>query len=161
MVLPKKAQAANQAAGQPGAEQRRSAATLHQRYSRISLAVACLVRVLNHHRLPAPQDAIRKRLSATLCNNDVINFLDVAEQFGLTGRPMVLTTSEWPDIPAASILHWGADNLVVFESFRENVIVVNDPIQGVRQVDMAEFRRQFTGVVLIFEPTPRRTLNQD
>ncbi len=135
--------------------------TIHQRYTRVSLAVACLVRILEHHGLEAPQIAIRERLSATLCNNDVINFLDVAELYGLTGRPLVLTTSEWPDIPPASILHWGADNLVVLVSYQQNTIVVHDPVKGVQQVDLAEFRRQFTGVVLVFEPTRPRTPVQE
>ena len=157
----KKAQAANAADSKPDIASRKADATLQQRYSRVSVAVACLVRVLEHHGLVAPQDAIRKQLTATLSNDDVINFLDVAEQFGLTGRPMVLTTAEWPDIPTASILHWGAENLVVLESYHHQTIVIDDPIRGTRQVGLAEFRRQFTGVVLVFEPTPPPSPKQD
>jgi ATP-binding cassette subfamily B protein RaxB len=152
MLPKKKDQAARPQIGAAKMPLRQTAAQLHQRYSRLSQAVSCLVRVLGHHGLKAPPDEIRARLTASPSDNDVINFLDVAELFGLTGRPMVLTVGEWRTLPAASILHWGADDLVVFDSYQQDTVVVHDPIRGLRQVDMVEFRRQFTGVALVFDP---------
>ncbi len=128
------------------------AARPHLRYSKTDYAAACLATVLVKHGLPAPHAEIRKKLNASLCSDDVINFLDVAESYGLEGRPMVLTSVEWQNIPSHSILHWGPDHLVVFESYVGNVVVINDPSSGTRRVEMKEFRRQFTGIVLLFEP---------
>lgn len=154
MLPKKKGQASRDDTGKSDAPVRQNAAQLHQRYARMSRAVGCLAHVLGHHGLDGSREEIRARLSASLCDNDVINFLDVAELFGLTGRPMVLTVGEWRTLPAASILHWGADGLVVFDSCQQDTVTVHDPIRGTRAVDMAEFRRQFTGVALVFEPLP-------
>ncbi len=135
---------------------RNAAARPHQRYSKTDFAAACLARVLVEFGLPAPLDEIRKNLNASLCRDDVINFLDVAETYGLDGRPVVLTSVEWQKIPSNSILHWGPDQLVVFESYVGEFVVVHDPSTGTRQVEMTEFSRQFTGVVLLFEPASSR-----
>ena len=134
---------------------RPAAARPHQRYAKTDLAATCLARVLAEYGLPGSPAEVHKHLNASLCRDDVINFLDVAEKFGLDGHPVVLTSAEWQDIPSGSILHWGPDHLVVFESYCGDLAIVHDPVLGTRQVEMAEFRRQFTGVVLRFESVTR------
>ena len=153
-ALPEKKGAAAKEKGHGQDKVVRKAATWpHQRYSQTDHAVTCLARVLTEFGLPFAKEEIHRHLNASLCRDDVINFLDVAEEFGLDGRPVVLTSTEWQNIPSTSILHWGSDHLVVFESYSGNLVTIHDPAQGTRQVEMAEFRRQFTGVALVFEPT--------
>ncbi len=152
MPSEKKELAANEGARRKGGASRQVATRPQQRYCQTSRAAACLVHVLAHHGLAGTSAEIEKRLRASASDNDVINFLDVAEGFGLIGHPIVLTTAEWRKIPPASILHWGSDSLVVFMAHHARLIAIHDPVHGHRQVDLAEFRRQFTGVVLVLAP---------
>jgi len=130
---------------------RRDVARPSQRYSQMASAAICLERVLVHHGVGCPRANIHDRLKASDSDNDVINFLDVAEIFGVVGRPALLKTSEWHTLKPVSILHWGSDGLVVFESFEGESVMILDPEQGLRTVEMTEFRRRFSGLVLQFE----------
>ncbi len=130
---------------------RRDATRPNQRYSQTASAAVCLERVLAHHGVGCPRANIQDKLNASLSDNDVINFLDVAEHFGVVGRPTLLKTSDWHTIRPVSILHWGSGGLVVFESFEGDSVTIFDPATGLRTVDMTEFRRCFSGLVLQFE----------
>jgi len=132
-------------------DQRRDTTRPNQRYCQTVHAAVCLERVLAYHGVPCPREKISERLSASPCDEDVINFLDVAEFYGVVGKPTLLKTSEWHTVKPVSILHWGSAGLVVFESFEEESVLILDPVLGQRFVDMAEFRRRFSGLALQFE----------
>ena len=53
-----------------------------------------------------------------------------------------------------SILFWGFGHFVVFEGMKGNKYRINDPAAGRRLIAEDEFNKQFTGIVLEFEPGP-------
>ena len=50
------------------------------------------------------------------------------------------------------ILHWGFNHFVVLDGFKGKKAVLNDPARGRVIVPWEEFDKQFTGIVLDFEP---------
>ena len=141
----------------PQAPARKETARPPQRYCQTAHAAGCLVQVLSYNGVAGVAADIVDKLEASVSDNDVVNLLDVAEEFGLVGYPTVLTLAEWRTIPKASILHWGKNSLVVLLGHGENSATIYDPVHGERQIEMNEFRRQFTGVVLVFAAEARQT----
>src|SRR5262249_35017407 len=79
--------------------------------------------------------------------------LEAASGFGLEGQGVALEVEDLASLDRASVLHWEFNHFVVFERARRDAVLVLDPAHGRRAVPMEEFRKSFTGVALLFEPT--------
>lgn len=81
-----------------------------------------------------------------------LSLLEIARTFGLRGRGIRLEMDDLDALEPASILHWGFSHFVVFERLARGGVHIVDPAMGRRFVPIDEFRKQFTGVVLLLEP---------
>ncbi len=54
------------------------------------------------------------------------------------------------DFPA--IIHWNFNHFVVLVGFEKDYAILNDPAIGRTRVEMEQFEKSFTGVVLTFQP---------
>src|SRR5262249_13664165 len=83
-----------------------------------------------------------------------LSLLQIARTFGLRGRGIRLEMDDLDALEPASILHWGFSHFVVFERLARGGVLIVGPAFGRRFVPIDEFRKQFTGVVLLLEPEP-------
>src|SRR6185503_5009446 len=81
------------------------------------------------------------------------SIVDAARWYGLRGRGVSVEIEELVYVEPASILHWEFKHFVVFENLLKDGVDIVDPAFGRRHVPMDEFRRAFTGVALMFEPS--------
>ena len=81
------------------------------------------------------------------------NILLAARSYGLTARAWRMEPDSLQEEgPFPCIIHWGFNHFVVLCGFKGKQAVLNDPARGHVTVDWEEFDREFTGVVLTFEP---------
>jgi len=114
---------------------------------------AALTMVLAFFGKEIPIDELRRRLDLNRGGSSAASLLRAGRAYGLRGRGVRLEIESLPDLPPGAILYWEFRHFVVFERFRRQQISIVDPAIGRRSVPLANFKRAFTGVALIFEPT--------
>ena len=112
---------------------------------------ASLAMVLGYHGKTVGLDAVRTA-AGTNRGTDALGIVRAAERFGLRGRGIQIEMNDLAHLPRGAILHWGFNHFVVLERVRRTSVDLVDPAFGRRNVPMDKFRRQFTGVALLFEP---------
>jgi ATP-binding cassette subfamily B protein len=113
---------------------------------------ACLAMVLAYHgRATSLDDA---RLAAgTSRGTDALGIVTGAESLGLRGRGVRLEIDDLQYLPPATVIHWDFNHFIVFERVRGGMVELVDPAFGRRRIPLDRFRKHFTGVALVFEPS--------
>lgn len=136
-------------------QRRRGRVPVVQQLTNTECGAACLAMVLAYHGRHIPLRELREASGVGRDGIDARTILETAEQQGLNVRALTLGVSSVAKLPPASILHWGFNHFVVLERVGRDAIHIVDPAFGRRRVAMDEFRRDFTGVALTFEPGER------
>lgn len=92
----------------------------------------------------------------TVSGRDATNaqtLIEAGRLFGLRGRAVNVDFAQLRYLPRGAILHWGFTHFVVYDRLRRGHVRVVDPRRGDWRVPVDHFRRVFTGVAVIFEPT--------
>ena len=82
------------------------------------------------------------------------NIMRAAQKFGLECHGYRKEPEALKKITPPCIIHWNFNHFVVFEGFKGNKPVINDPAIGRRVLTMQELDDCFTGIVLTFALTP-------
>lgn len=114
---------------------------------------AALSMVLGYYGKTTSLDELRKALGTGRNGCTVTSLLRVGRAYNLRGRAVRVEIADLNQIPKAAILHWEFGHFVILECFKGQQIGIIDPAFGRRTVSMDVFRRAFTGVALLFEPT--------
>ena len=131
----------------------RRAVPFVQQLTSADCGAACLAMVLRYHGRAARLEALRDQLESDRDGTTALGLLRVAEAHGLRGRGVRADLDDLQYLTPASILHWTFNHFVVFERLHRDAVEIVDPAVGRRRVAMDQFRRSFTGVALVFEPT--------
>src|SRR5262249_45414382 len=124
-----------------------------QQLAATECGAACLAMVLGYHGKNVRLDELRDLCSSDRDGVNALAILDAARAHGLIGRGVRLDTAELHHLDPGSILHWELNHFVVFETLRDDAVDVIDPATGRRRVSMEDFRKSFTGVALLLEPS--------
>ena len=119
---------------------------------------ACLTMILAHFGRWEPLEQVRKDCGVSRDGSKAKNILLAARRYGLEAKGYSYDLEALkanPELPC--ILFWNFSHFVVLTGFSSNGkwAYINDPARGSVRVDMEEFDRAFTGVVLIFRTTER------
>ena len=115
---------------------------------------ACLAMVLAYWGKQVSVEALRTSLGVSRDGSTALALVQAAGHHGLRGRGVRLEPEDLKQLPKGTILHWELSHFVVFDRVTKEGIVVNDPAYGRRVVSMDAFRKAFTGIAVLFEPTP-------
>ncbi len=102
--------------------------------------------------IPLEQMRIETGVSRDGCNGG--NLMRTAKKYGLECHGYRKELKDLLQLPVPSIIHWNFNHFVVFEGIRGKHAYLNDPAVGRRRLTMEELDEGFTGVVLVFKPTP-------
>lgn len=134
--------------------------TLHRR-SRIEpqlqseaaeCGLACLAMVASHHGHRATLSELRRRHAVSAKGTTLKTLITVADELGLTSRPLKLEMEDIGKLRMPCILHWNMSHYVVLSRASSARIEIHDPACGLRQLSHAEAAKHFTGVALELTP---------
>ncbi|WHH58781.1 NHLP family bacteriocin export ABC transporter peptidase/permease/ATPase subunit [Petroclostridium sp. X23] len=117
----------------------------------LECGAASLCMVLAYYGKWLPLEQVRTDCGVSRDGSSAKNLLKAARAYGLKAAGYRMEPSALHDILLPAILHWNFNHFVVLNGFKGNKAVLNDPARGTVEVDMEEFDRAFTGIVLRFE----------
>ncbi|WP_338023743.1 peptidase domain-containing ABC transporter [Archangium primigenium] len=120
----------------------------------VDCGAACLTMVLGYWGRKMTLDEVQ-RVTGLVSTEGVSAraILTAGQSFGLRGRAAQVDVEEIHLLPMGAILHWEFAHFVVFEGRTRRGVTILDPSHGRRYVTLEQFRKAFTGIALVFEPT--------
>ena len=115
--------------------------------------LACIAMIGRFHGHDVDLNGLRQRFALSLSGMSLRSLMGLADQLGLSSRPLRVELSALAKVKAPAILHWDLNHYVVLRSVTSRSIVIHDPAIGVRTLPLAEVSKHFTGVVLELTPT--------
>ncbi|MFH1130024.1 MAG: peptidase domain-containing ABC transporter [Pseudomonadota bacterium] len=126
-----------------------------QQMATADCGAACLAMILGYHGKDVPLNEVRRNVGATRDGTNALAILQGAHWYGMRGRGVKLKMSALNKLPKASVLFWEFCHFVVFEKLTKKGVKVIDPAVGPREIPIEQFRKSFTGVALLMEPSER------
>ena len=114
--------------------------------------LACIAMIARFHGHDIDLNGLRQRFALSMSGMSLRSLMGLADQLGLSTRPLRVELSALSKIKMPAILHWDLNHYVVLRSVTSRAIVIHDPALGVRTVPLAEVSKHFTGVVLELAP---------
>lgn len=137
---------------------RRRVPLVHQTESS-ECGLACLAMICGHYAKNIDLIMLRRQFNLSTRGTSLSGLTGIAEQLGLSTRPLSLELNELSLLKMPCILHWEFNHFVVLVSVRRNHALLHDPARGRRTVSLAELSRSFTGVALEVWPGSTFTAN--
>lgn len=131
---------------------------IHQTES-AECGLACLAMICGYYGKNVDLIALRRLFNLSARGTTLSALTGIAEQLGLSTRPLSLDIDELGALKIPCILHWEFNHFVVLVSIRRNCVVLHDPARGRRTVSFAELSKNFSGVAL--EACPGSTFIAD
>jgi ABC-type bacteriocin/lantibiotic exporter with double-glycine peptidase domain len=114
---------------------------------------ACLAMVLGYFGRDVALEEVREAAGVSGRDGvDALALVRAAEWYGLRFRGVTIDVELLRYLPPGSILHWEFNHFVVFQALTKKGVEIVDPAMGPRLISLDQFRKAFTGVVLVFEP---------
>ncbi|MFD3249821.1 peptidase domain-containing ABC transporter [Rahnella aquatilis] len=110
--------------------------------------LACLAMICGHYGKNVDLIALRQQFNLSARGATLSGLTGIAEQLGLSSRPLSLDIDDLSALKKPCILHWEFNHFVVLVSVRRNYVVIHDPARGRRTINMAELSHSFTGVAM-------------
>lgn len=121
----------------------------------LECGAACLTMVLAYYKKWLPLEQVRMDCGISRDGSKATNILKAARQYGMTAKAMrvepemLRNQGRFP-----CIIHWEMNHFVVLCGFKGNKVFINDPAKGSVAIDWTTFNTSFTGICLLFQPTP-------
>lgn len=110
--------------------------------------LACLAMICGHYGKNIDLIALRRQFNLSARGTTLSGLTGIAEQLGLSSRPLSLDIDDLSALKMPCILHWEFNHFVVLVNVRRNYVVLHDPARGRRAITMAELSHSFTGVAM-------------
>ena len=115
---------------------------------------ASLAMVLAYYGRWITLEEARESCGVSRDGSKASNILKAARAYGMEADPYRCTVDGVRDVDEfPSIIFWNFNHFVVLRGFKGKHAYLNDPARGAVKVDMEEFDRSFTGIVLRMKPT--------
>lgn len=124
-----------------------------QQLTETECGAACLTMVLGYFGKAVRLEDVRVIAGVDRNGANALALLEAARWYGLRSRGVKVEVEELQYLEPGTVLHWEFRHFVVFERLAPGVVHLVDPAVGRRAVPLEQFRRSFTGVALLLEPS--------
>lgn len=115
---------------------------------------ACLAMIVSYHGRAVSVSECRHRFGVGRDGVKAKALLEAARDFGLRARAFSVDLDHLEQIRLPAVAYWKFNHFVVVERWSRKRAEIVDPAAGRRTIERDEFGKNFTGVVLTFEPGP-------
>lgn len=115
---------------------------------------ACLGMVLASNGKYVPLEELRTACGVSRDGSRASNMLAAARGYGMEAKGFRRPFSRLAEGDLPQILFWRFSHWVVLEGFRPDAVLINDPAEGHRVVDLEEAQRSYSGISLQLKPGP-------
>jgi len=123
-----------------------------QQLSAVECGAACLAMILNYHGRKTTIAEVRETCSLGRDGLSGLTIVRAARGYGLRVRAYSIEVDQIKHLALPAIVHWGFNHFVVLESLSARWAEIVDPGRGRVRLTLEEFKEDFTGVILTFEP---------
>ena len=121
----------------------------------LECGAASLTMVMHYYKKFIPLEQARVDCGVSMNGASAKSILVAARSYGMEASAWRVEPEDLlNEGPFPCIIHWGFNHFVVLCGFKGKRAVINDPSRGRVTVEWEEFDRDFTGVLLTFEPGP-------
>jgi ATP-binding cassette, subfamily B, bacterial CvaB/MchF/RaxB len=110
--------------------------------------LACIAMIARYHGHDVDLNGLRQRFPLSLSGVSLRNLMSLADQLGLSSRPLRVELAALSKVQAPCILHWDLNHYVVLRTITAKFAIIHDPALGIRTLSLADVSKHFTGVVL-------------
>nr|WP_304508706.1 NHLP family bacteriocin export ABC transporter peptidase/permease/ATPase subunit [Anaerotignum sp.] len=121
----------------------------------LECGAASLCMIMAYYGKWIPLEQVRLDCGVSRDGSNAKNILRAARLYGFNAKGYKMELSKLKKTALPVIIHWNFNHFVVLNGFKKNKAVLNDPARGTVEVDMEEFDKSFTGIVLCFEKTEK------
>jgi len=121
----------------------------------VECGAASLGMILEFYGKYVPLEELRYECGVSRDGSNALNIIKAARHYGLEAKGFRLTLQKLDEAAKPLIIFWGYYHFVVLEGInrKKGIYYINDPAMGHRKCSKEEFERNFTGIVLTFEPS--------
>ncbi|MFL5350538.1 MAG: peptidase domain-containing ABC transporter [Hyalangium sp.] len=120
----------------------------------VDCGAACLTMVLGYWGRKMTLEEVQRATGLVSTQGVTARaILEAGRRMGLRGRAAKVDVDELHLLEVGAILHWEFRHFVVFEGVTPRGVRLADPGLGRRFIPHEQFRKAFTGVALLFEPS--------
>ncbi len=120
----------------------------------VECGAASLCIVLGFFKRFVPLEELRIECGVSRDGSNALNVKKTAEKYGLKVTAMRADVDELiKQSTPPYLIFWRFDHFLIVEGFGNNLVYLNDPASGPRQISIEEFKSNYSGVAFSFEKT--------
>jgi subfamily B ATP-binding cassette protein HlyB/CyaB len=126
-----------------------------RQYDQTTCGTTCIMMIAKYYGKNFSSSRLRDLAHVDLSGSSLANLASAAEQLGFSTRGMKLDYDTLMSVHLPCIIHWQGYHYIAVYQIDEKKIWVADPALGLRKYDRDYFTKNWNGITLILEPTPK------